>query len=461
MSKIKDMTKGKSFDLMIQFAVPLMLVNILQMVYTVVDGAVVGRVLGVNAFAAVGATASTFWMVMGAVFGITQGFGVIFAQRFGGKDTDGLRRALATGLLLSACIGMVIAVAGVTCVRYLLTALQTPPELMGGATLFLSILLGGMTITLVYNTLGAMLRALGDSKTPLNATIFSTLFNIVMDVVLVPPLGIAGAAIATLLAQILASVYCVLSLRNIGELHFTRQDFCVASAKPLLRVGLPLGLRNTVVLAGGLVVQRFINDYGAVFVAGVAAAKSMYSLLTIAISALESAVATFVAQNFGARQRERIRQGIKTGLFLMLASSVFFAAITLLFGNVLMSLLIAGEQAQLDAVLDVGRQQLKTIAFGLPALSLLALYRSALQGLGNTMIPTLSGFVELVGRFAAVFCLLPLWGIWGVYVADPMGWAMGTLLLIISYSMVIKRLRFPITDCNLNNISNEPAPPIT
>ena len=418
----KDMTEGKPFGLLVRFSVPLVLVNVLQMVYTIADGAVVGRILGVEAYASVGATGSIFWMVMGAVFGITQGFGVVLAQRFGAKDLIGLRKSFATSLLLSAVIGVFIAIVGITCSRYVLVELKTPSELLDNSTLFLCILLGGMPITLIFNTLGAMLRALGNSKTPLRSMIISTIVNIVMDIALVIPLGIAGVAIANLLAQVVASVYCALRLHSIQEAHFTQHDFSVAAAKPLLRFGLPLGIRNTIVLASGLAVQRFINDYGTVFVAGVAVAKSMYTLLTIAASAVEAAISTFVGQNFGAKKRERIKQGVRAGLLMMLTSSIMFAIIAILFGHSLMQLLIAGEQTKLDVVLDIGQQQLNMIALGLPALCLLSLYRAALQGMGNMIIPTLSGFLEVVGRFIAVWGLSSLCGIWGAYVADPVGW---------------------------------------
>ena len=439
MSKIKDMTEGRPFGLMIRFAVPLMLVGILQLVYTMVDSATVGQVMGVDAFASVAVTGNAFWLVMSSVLGITQGFGTVFAQRFGAKDTDGLRRAFATGVLLSVILGAVISCAGIFGSRYALEALNTSENLIDGATVYLGILLGGMPITLMYNTLGAMLRALGNSKTPLYAMIASTVFNIGMDIALVFPLGIAGVAIATLMAQVLACVICVRSLRRVREAHFSRRDFSVSSAGALLRLSLPLGLRNAVIQVGGLAVQYYINGYGEIYAAGVGAAKNMYNLLLIAAGGVDGAVATFVAQNFGAGLLKRVRRGVRTGLWMMLISSVVMAAAAVLFGRFLMGLQISGDPTRLDAVLDVGQQQLNTLAFGLPVLCLLFLYRSALQGVGNALFPMLSGFLELAGRFAAVLGLTAVWGVWGVYLADPAGWVLATVLLAVSYAVVFRR----------------------
>lgn len=427
--------------MMLRFSIPLLLTNVLQMVYSLADSAVVGRMLGVEAFASVGATGSTFWLVMSAVLGTSHGFGTVFAQRFGAKDMDGLRRAFVTAVYITAALGVGIGLAGGLGSRALLRLLNTPPELLDGAALYLSILLGGMLITFAYNLLGAALRAMGDSQTPLRAMIIASVLNIALDIALVIPFGMAGIAAATLLAQSFACIYCFVILRKTGALKDCGFKGDRQSAKALLRLGLPLGLRNASIEIGGLIVQWHINGYGAEFVAGVAAAKRMYSLLLVAAGAGEAAVATFVAQNFGAGRIDRVKQGVRAGLRLMLVSSGIIMALSLLCGRFILGLLVEGDHDQVAAVLDAGMRQLQLLAYGLPVLYLLFLYRSALQGIGKPLIPVLSGFAELAFRIAAVLFLTPVLGETGVLLADPAGWVPATLLLIISYRLIFRKLR--------------------
>jgi len=433
------MTVGRPISLMIRFSLPLILANALQLIYTMVDGAVVGNMVGVKAYAAVGATASFYWMIFGAVISITQGFGTLFAQRFGAKDMDGLCRLFTTAAILSIILSVIMGCASAIKSISALKLLNTPSELMDGAALYLHYLLFGLSITFAYNLLGAMLRALGDSKTPFRSMIVATALNIILDLALVIPLGIAGVAIATLMAQITASIYCFVALQKTGIIRGNFQwDF--ASAKKLLYLGLPLGFRNAVIEVGALVVQRYVNNYGTEFVAGIAAAKQMYSLLLIACGAFEASCATFVAQNFGAKDYFRVKRGVASCLFLMLISSVVTMAFTLLFGRWVLSLLIKGDTIQITAVLNIGTRQLNVMAFGLPILCLLFLYRSALQGIGNAFIPMLSGFFELAMRIMSVIFLTPFLGEWGVFLSDFSGWVAATLLLIISYMIIAKRL---------------------
>ena len=436
---MNDMTDGKPIRLMIRFSIPMLLANVLQMLYSLADSAVVGRMLGVEAFASVGATASLFWLVMSAVLGTAHGFGTVFAQRFGAKDMDGLRRAFVTAVYLAMGLGLAVGLAGVFGSGPLLKLLNTPPELLDGAAVYISVLLGGMAVTFGYNLLGSVLRALGDSKTPLRAMILASVLNIAFDLALVRPFGVAGIAAATLLAQVAACVYCLRALRKTGVLKGCGRKGDTASAKALLRLGLPMGLRNAVIEVGGLIVQRYANGYGPEFVAGVAAAKRMYSLLMIAGGAFEAAAATFVAQNFGAGKHGRVRQGVAAGARLMLVSAAGIMAFALLCGRWILSLMVKGDPVQVAAMLDAGTRQLNVLALGLPLVYLLFLYRSSLQGIGKPLVPMASGFLELIFRVASVLALTPAWGEWGVLLSDPAGWAPAAALLMISYGLISKK----------------------
>ncbi len=434
------MTEGRPLTKMLRFAAPLILANMLQLFYTLADSAILGRLAGVDAFAAVGATASLHWMTMSAVIGMSHGFGIVFAQRYGARDERGLSEAVASAVLCALVIGLMFTAGGLLFGRGVLEALNTPAELMNGATLYLTFMLAGMPITFINLVAGAVLRSLGDSRTPLNAMIFSTLLNITLDFALVIPFGIAGVAAATLAAQLAACVYCLIRFRKIFAIKISFGHIRLKMIGRLLRIALPLGFRDAVIEAGGLLVQVYVNGYGADVVAGVAAAKRMYSLFMLAGGAIEATVATFTAQNYGAGHFGRIRQGVRIGFWLMLGSSVVITALSLLFGRQILGLLISGDPARIAAVLDAGQHQFNMLAAGLPILYMLFLYRSALQGLGRTAAPVLSGFLELAGRFLAVTVFAPVLGIWGVYAADPIGWIGAAALLFAAYLRARKRV---------------------
>jgi len=440
MSNIKDMTEGKPISLMIKFSVPVLISNVLQLMFVVADTAIIGRMLGVNAFASIGATATTHWLVFSAVLGLNQGFSTLIAQRFGAKDSEGLRKAFSTAIYLAAMFAVTIGFTGILVCRPLMELLRTPSGLIDGSVTYLSWLWAGMPLTFGYNLLAMTLFALGDSKTPLRAMIVATVVNIAFDLILIVPFGVAGVAGATLIAQATAMAFCIRALKKSGVFQGLKIEFDKSSVWPLLRLALPLGFRNSVIEVGGLLVQRYVNDYGTEFVAGVAAAKRMYSLLMIAGGAIEVSIGTFIAQNFGAKQFGRVKEGLKDGLKLVFCSVILIMAIALPLGRQILSLLIDGDPVQLAAVLDIGTRQLMLMTLGLPFLYLLFLYRAALQGLGNTFIPMLSGFVELALRIVSVLVLTRFLGDWGVLLSDPIAWPFAMVLLIVSYFMVFRRV---------------------
>jgi len=440
-AKVQDMTVGKPIALMIKFSIPLLISNALQLLFAVADSAIVGRLLGVDAFASIGVTASAHWLVLSAIIGTNAGFGTLVAQRFGAKNMEGLRRAFVTAVYFAAAFGIAIGVIGIAVCEPLFRLLRTPPELLEGAVTYISWIWGGTPLVFGYNLLSMTLFALGDSKTPLRAMIIATFVNIAFDLILVMPFAIAGVAAASLITQTIAMLYCFRALLKTGVLRGCARGFDVPSAWPLLRLGLPLGFRNAVIEVGGLLAQRYINAYGTEFVAGIAAAKRMYSLLMIAGGAVEASISTFVAQNFGAKQLERVRRGVRDGLVLALCSAAIIMAIAFPFGRGILSLLIDDEAARVGEVLNAGVRQLSLMTAGLPFLYLLFLYRAALQGVGNTLIPMLSGFVELTLRIVSVVLLTRIIGDWGVLLSDPLAWPFAMTLLVVSYMVVLKKLR--------------------
>lgn len=443
MAQITDMTQGKPLKLLVSFALPLMLGNIFQQLYNLVDSVVVGRLIGVDAFAAVGAAGFLSWTVISIVLGFSQGFGILFAQRFGGGDWEGLRRGVAMSVVCTGGIGLFLTAGGLISIQPVLSAIATPIEILPETRRYLYWLFSGTLITGGYNTAASLLRALGNSKAPLVAMILSTGVNIGLDIVFVAVLhsGVEGVAIATLLAQLSALLFCLRTLWGIRPLGLSKADFRWESKTlcELLRLGLPLAFRNGVISLGGLVIQFVINGYGMLFVAGTTAAKKYFGFMEIIAGGLDGALATYVAQNYGKRSFSRIRAGMNCALGIALCSALGMAAFMLLFGKGLVGLLVSGTPEEMATIGEIGYQNLIAISVCLLPLYLLYLYRSGIQGMGGTLVPLLSGFLELTLRIACVLFLPSLIGSWGVYFADGFGWIGAFLLLSISYYASFRR----------------------
>lgn len=440
-----SMIEGKPTGLLMRFAIPMMLGNAFQLFYTIADSAVAGRLIGVNAFAAIGSSAFYSWMVISTIMGVTQGFGVILAQRFGAEDIQGLRKAYAMSILLSLTLGVSLAVISAMLAQRVLVIINTPDEIMDYAMVYLRVLMGGSFVTFMYNLLCSALRALGNSKTPLYAMIMVSVLSVALDVLLVKviPLGVAGVAIAAITAQFFACGFCLWNMRGIRELRLTRDDWRVdvVSIGNLLRMGIPMGFRNGVVMMSGLITQNVINGYGTVYVAGISAAKRIYGLLELLGTPVEGAVATYVAQNYGAGRLDRIGEGMRGALRIMLCGSFAIAAIALLFGNRLMGLLITGDSAQVAAILNVAGNQLLFMAVSLPTLYLLFLYRAGLQGIGSSILPMAGGIIEMIFRAVCMLVMPLLLREWGVYLSEVAGWPFTALFLYVGYRVVYRRKR--------------------
>lgn len=443
MKQTMDMTQGKPLGLLVRFAVPMLLANICQELYAVADSAVVGRFLGVDAFAAVGAAGTVSWMAIDIILGFTQGFGILYAQRFGAQDFQGLRRGIAMSLWLGFGLGFALTFGGFLGAESILKAIQTPAELLPDTLIYLHWIFGGMWITMAYNMAATLLRALGNSRAPLVAVIISSFVNVGLDVAFVALFhwGVAGVASATLLAQSLSCLYCLYKLYRIPHARPHREDFRFSSPvlRELLRLGTPLGFRNGVISVGGLFVQWAINGYGTLFVAGTSAAKKYLGILQLVAGALDGAFATFSAQNYGAGRLSRIRDGLRCVRRMAWASSLAAALLTALLGKWMIRLLVTGSDQEMQQVIQIGYENLLVIGVTLPLLYLLYLYRSGLQGMGSTLAPMLSGFVELGLRLLSVGFLPGILDRWGIYLADPLGWVGAFLLLCCSYYYVYRK----------------------
>lgn len=446
MKKTTDMTQGSPSRLLISFAIPLMLGSLCQLLYTTADSAVVGRLIGVDAFAAVGAANFLSWLVFEIIIGLVQGFGVLFAQLFGKKDYRELRRATAMSLLLSAGICALLTATGLLCAKPVLTLMDTPAAILPGTLVYVYWMYGDAVVTLANRLAGILLQALGNSRVPVTGNVASCVLNIALDLLFVGVFhwGIAGVAAATVAAQAGSFLYCLVKLWGIPTIRLSRRDFLPAPhlLRELMRLGGPPAFRNGAIAAGGLFVQAAINSHGRLFVAGMAATEKFFGLISLTGSALDGAFATYSAQNYGAGNMGRIKEGLRCTILLSLAGAGIMDVIAVLFGRQLIGLPVAGEPGEIAEIVQTGYEYLLVLAVLMPLMYLLCIYRSGLQGMGSTLAPTLSGFVELGLRILAVLLLPGVLGHRAVYLANPLGWLGAMLLLGISYHRVYhKRLQ--------------------
>lgn len=442
-AKIKDMTVGRPLPLIVSFALPLMVGNIFQQLYTVVDTMVVGKALGVDALAALGATDWLYWMWLGMIQGVAQGFGILMAREFGAKQFESLRSVVGSSVTLAALAAALFLIVGQVLARPLLTLLHTPAEIMSWSLLYLRIMFLGIPIVMAYNLLATVLRSLGDGQTPLYAMIVAAIVNIGLDLlfVLVFHWGIAGAAIATLIAQGCSSVYCLLKIRRIEFLTLKKSHFALkpAMAGRLLALGSPMAAQNAIIAVGGMIIQSVVNGYSVAFIGGFTATNKLYGVLEIAATSYGYAMITYMGQNLGAGKPDRMRAGMRWAILVAVATSAVIAAVMLLFGQTIVGAFISGTPAEVVEATRTGYTYLSIMSICLPVLYILHVTRSAIQGMGNTVLPMVSGVAEFCMRTGGVLLLPALLGENGIFVAEVMAWFGADMILIPSYFITFRR----------------------
>ena len=426
-AQTQNMTSGNAAKLIFFFALPLMLGNICQQLYTMVDTMIVGQVAGVEALAALGSVDFLMWIVTGISTGITQGFSILISQHYGAGNGVALRKVIAHSYRLTAITAVLVFALSQLLASAALTGLHTPQNIIGMALLYLRIIFCGIPFTTAYNMFACELRAIGNSKAPLTAMLIASIINIVLDL---------------LIAQLFSAIYCFAILKQIKLVQLAKSDF-EHEAKldlNLLKLGIPVVFQNIIIGVGGLVVQYVINGYGFLFVAGFTATNKLYGLLEMAAISYGYAIVTYVGQNLGAKQFDRIKSGVRVSLLISLATSIVISVAMFLFGKPILSLFLSGEQQQIEAVLEIAFHYLSIMAAMLWVLYFLYVYRSALQGLGDTLLPMLSGFAEFLMRIGAALILPIFIGQNGIFFAEIAAWSGAALLLCISYYTRIRAI---------------------
>ncbi len=444
MARIQDMTKGNPGKLIFFFALPLMLGNICQQLYTMVDTIIVGQGVGVQALASLGAADWLNWLVLGISTGFSQGFSIMIAQRFGANDMEGLRKSVSMSYLLGGIIAIIATILSQLTALPILKLLKTPENILPGSLIYLRISFSGILIVMAYNVFASILRALGDGKTPLIAMLIASVINIILDMlfVFVFHWGIAGAAIATVVAQVFSGLFCLKAILKISFLKLKRSDWTLNQymIKRLIQLGTPTAFQNIIISIGGMVVQYVINGFGFIFVAGFTATNKLYGLLEVASTSFGFSMATFTGQNLGAKQLTRIKSGVKTGAIMGIVTAALISCMMFILGEQIVSLFVSGEPNEIEQVIAVAKTYLMIMSALLPILYLLYIYRSALQGMGDTITPMLSGLIEFIMRVSVVLILPKIIGQSGVYYAEIAAWTGATILLMSTYYLKIRKL---------------------
>lgn len=443
-AKTKDMTQGAPLGLIFMFALPLMVGNIFQQLYTVVDTMVVGQVLGVGALAALGATDWTNWMMLGIIQGFTQGFSIRIAQDFGAGNVKGIRKDITTSVILAAVLAMILLILGQLFLYPLLYVMQTPDDVMGNAILYLRIMFAGIPIVMAYNMLASILRAFGDGKSPLYAMIIACIINIVLDILFVAfwGLGIAGAAVATLIAQCCSAIYCMSALRKIRMIKLERGDWKMDKELgfSLMKLGFPMAFQNAIISVGGMIVQSVVNGFGVLFIAGFTATNKLYGVLEVAATSYGYAMVTYAGQNLGAGKLDRIKKGLRAAILVAVFTSAIISICMLIFGKNILALFISGTPQEIQATLEIAYRYLAIMSYCLLILYFLHIYRSTLQGLGDTVLPMVSGIAEFVMRTGAAVLLPRLIGSDGIFYAEICAWTGADIILISAYYIRMHKL---------------------
>ena len=443
MAASKEMTEGRALPLILNFTLPLLLGNLLQQTYSLIDAAIVGKILGINALASVGASTSVVFLILGFCNGCCGGFGIPIAQKFGARDYSTMRRYVVVSLQLAAVISVVLAVATSLLCHTILSMMSTPANIFDGAYSYLLYTFIGIPCTFFYNLLSSIIRALGDSKTPFWFLLIATVLNVLLDLffILVLGWGVAGAAIATLVAQAISAILCYrFMMQRFEVLKTTAEErrYDGAMAKTLLQIGVPMGLQFSITAIGSIMLQSANNALGTACVAAFTAAMRIKMFFLCPFESLGMAMATFTGQNYGAGKPERVWQGVKASTCMMMTYWVF-TFVVLMLGSRTIALLFV-EPTEWE-ILDKTELFLHVSASFFPVLGLLCILRYTIQGAGFTNLAMLSGVSEMVARGLVSLVAVPFWGYVAVCFGDSTAWVFADAFLVPAFFYVYRQIR--------------------
>lgn len=435
----KDMTTGNPGKMILDFTIPIFIGNVFQQFYSMADTVIVGKFVGTKALAAVGSTGTISFLIIGFVLGMTAGFTVLTAQKFGAGDMDAMRQTVGSAAVLSVVMSVILTVIGMAGMKPLLTFMHTPADIFADAYAYIMIICAGIFAQMLYNLLASILRALGNSKIPLYFLTFAALLNILLDLVfiIVFRMGASGAAYATVISQGVSGFLCLIYImKKVPILHLKKDDW-----KPKryllwtqLGIGFPMALQYSITAIGTMMVQTSLNLLGSVQVAAFTAACKIEQVVTQAYVAMGTTMATYCAQNMGAGKVKRIRQGFKAATIMGSIYSIVVAVLIMTVGKYMTYLFLSGDVTEIMNLVDV---YLKCVGVFFIPLAIVNLYRNGIQGMGYGLLPMMAGVAELFGRGVVAVIAANYKSYVGVCLASPAAWVMAGGLLIIMYYYIM------------------------
>ena len=434
-----DMTSGSPMKIILWFTLPIFIGNVFQQFYNMADAVIVGKFVGNNALAAVGSTGTIMFLINGFVIGMTAGFTVLTAQKFGAGDERGIRKSVTGAAWLSLIVGLILTAAFMVFMKPLLTLMNTPADIFDDAYAYIMIISGGILAQMLYNLLASILRALGNSRVPLYFLILSAVLNIVLDLVfvIVFQMGAAGAAVATIISQGVSGLLCLVYIgKKVQLLRMTKEDWKPQTAllSAQLKVGIPMALQYSITAIGTMMVQSSLNILGSTLVAAYTAAGKIEQVVTQAYIAMGTTMATYGAQNMGAGDVPRIRQGFKACTIIGIVYSFIAAAFVMTAGKYMTYLFVSEDVGTMMNSVDI---YLKCVGIFFIPLAVVNIYRNGIQGLGYGLLPMTAGIAELIGRGVVAVIAAGQRSYLGVCLASPAAWILAGGLLIVMYYYIM------------------------
>lgn len=436
----KDMTTGNPGKIIMNFTFPIFLGNVFQQFYNMADMVIVGKFVGTKALAAVGSTGTIMFLILGFVLGMTAGFTVLTAQKFGAGDMKSMRQTVGGAAILSIAVTVIMTVMSMLFMKPLLRFMQTPGDIFADAYAYIMVICAGIAAQMLYNLLASVLRAVGNSKIPLYFLILSAVLNIVLDLVLIIlfHMGAVGAAYATVISQGVSGVLCLIYIiKKVPVLRMERDDWRPKGhlLKSQFAVGIPMALQNSITAIGTMMVQTALNMLGSTLVAAFTAASKIEQLVTQAFVALGTTMATYCAQNMGAGKVSRIRQGFRSATLIACIYAVIVGVLVMFVGKYMTYFFVSGNVEEIMGSVDIF---LKCVGCFFIPLAVIFLYRSGIQGMGYGILPMMAGVAELVGRAIVAVIAAGRKSYVGVCMAHPVAWVFAATLLLVMYFHIMK-----------------------
>ena len=445
--KVIDLTQGEPFKLILIYSLPILLGNIFQQLYSMCDTLIVSRMLGPKELAAVGNTGPMSFLVLGFLYGMTSGFSVITAQRFGAQDQEGLKKSVAVNIILNGISAIVVTAIACSIATPILNMTHTPDDIFQKSQRYILIVFGGTCGLVLYNACSCILRAVGDSRTPLYFLIFSSFLNIGLDVLFIKKTGdVSGAAWATIISQGISGILCLVwILIKYPNLHVKKEHFRL-SWKFIwqhLGLGMNMGFQFSITAVGIVVLQGALNSFGSIKIAAYTAAQKVEQLITTAAAVLGVAMTNYAGQNMGAGRLDRVKEGVRKAGIMSLIIGAVAGVVCWFLSDQMTSIFIDKNTVNpedIDSILKTAKTYLHTCGIFFPILCALFVYRNSMQGIGKGFWPLMGGILELISRTIVAYTLPAVIGFTGVCAAGPIAWLAATIPLFIAYQFTIHKM---------------------